>query len=309
MVNRNRLVLCLLFSFIVPCAAKSEVVKTLRTQFDVDVRHDYYIGLLQQALIKGANGREVPLLEQTSFMDQERAAYELNRGKLIDIYWMGTNISREQKLRAIRIPLERGLIGYRSFIIRADQHSDFDAIAHAAASSRLGLLKRKVACQGLGWPDVDIMRAAGLHVITSPGFEELYKRLAAGRCDYFPRGYFEVESELNDRASEYPSLQHYPSLVLHYTFPIYFFVKKDNEALAQWIEQGLEKMIDTGELLAYMKNHPLTSHVFPLNKKSASQVVIDIPNPYLSADTDYSNARYWFQPADFGQVVEQKPNK
>lgn len=287
-----------------PVIAELETVKTLKTQYDHDVRHDYYTGLLRQALIKGANGRKVPKLQELHYMTQGRAAYELNRGELIDVYWMGTNIEREQALRAIKVPLERGLIGYRRFIISADRHAHFDAIANLDASARFNALKKQVACQGHDWPDTDMLRMAGMKVTTSPGFEVLYQQLVARRCDYFPRGYFEADSELKDRAQLYPQLQRYDSLILHYPLPIYFFVKKDNETLAQWIEQGLENMIDSGELLAYMKHHPLTSHVFPLNKTTAQQHVIEIPNPFLSADTDYSNARYWFQSTDFSPAVE-----
>lgn len=232
------------------------------------------------------------MLYETALMEQGRAVYELNRGKLVDVFWMGTSRLREQQLRAIRIPLARGLIGYRSFIIRADRRIDFDAI------SDLDGLKKQVACQGLDWPDVDIMRAAELTVIASPGFESLYQQLVAGRCDYLPRGYYEARAELEKRSLIYPQLELYESLVLHYPFAIYFFVKKDNEFLAQWIERGLEKMIDEGMLLAYMRSHSLTSDVFPLEKINSLARVIHIPNPYLPTDTDYFNSRYWFKPEE-----------
>ncbi len=284
--------LCMLFSAL-PVFADLNVLKIPRPQSEFDVLQDYYTGLLREALIKGADGREVPQLRETALMEQGRAAYELNRGKLVDVFWMGTSILREQQLRAIRIPLARGLIGYRRFIIRADRRIDFDAI------SDLEGLKKQVACQGLDWPDVDILRAAELTVIASPGFESLYQQLAAGRCDYFPRGYYEARAELEKRSLIYPQLEVYNSLVLHYPFAIYFFVKKDNELLAQWIERGLEKMIDDGTLLAYMKNHSLTSDVFPLEKIKNSARTIHISNPYLPADTDYLDPRYWFKPEDF----------
>lgn len=105
----------------IPVAANTPPLKIPKNIYVYDVRHDYYKKLLEKALIRGANGREIPQLQETSFMDQARVIQELNRGNLVDVFWMGTSILREQKLRAIKVPLERGLIGYRRFIIRADQ--------------------------------------------------------------------------------------------------------------------------------------------------------------------------------------------
>lgn len=290
---------CLTFLLLLtlPSLALTPVLKIPKPQADSLAAQDYYAQLLRLALIKGASGRVIPELRETTPMEQGRATYELNRGVLIDVYWMGTTIDREKKLRAIRIPLDRGLIGYRRFIIRADRQGEFDAVKNGSDLSHL------LACQGLDWPDVDIMRAAGLRVIEVAALEGLYQTVVAKRCDYFPRGYYEAAPELAQRTTLYPELMQYQAMVLHYPFAVYFFVRHDNEALAQWIEQGLEKMIDEGEFLAYMNNHSLTRHIFPLSREAAGAHTIHIPNPFLPVDTDYFNARYWFQPADFLPVA------
>ena len=289
----QRFGLALLLLLALPALALPSVLNIPKPQPGSQVAQDYYTQLLRLALVNGAAGRDIPELRETSVMEQGRAIYELNRGASIDVYWMGTSTEREQKLRAIRIPVDRGLIGYRRFIIRADRHREFDAVKSGAD------LKRLLACQGLDWPDVDIMRAAALRVTEVAVLEGLYQQVVAKRCDYFPRGYYEALPELTQRKNSYPELIEHKTLVLHYPFAVYFFVGRDNEELARWIEQGLEKMIEEGEFLAYMKNHPLTSHVFPLNKTLAPRHTIHIPNSFLPADTNYSNSRYWFQPSDF----------
>lgn len=290
--------LLLLMFIAVPIFAVSSIIKIPKPQADSKDAQHYYTELLRQALMKGAAGRAVPELMETSVMEQGRATYELKRGEIIDVYWMGTNIEREQQLRAIRIPLDRGLIGYRRFIIRADRQAEFNTIATSAD------LKRLLGCQGLDWPDVDIMRASALRVTEVAVLEGLYQQVVAKRCDYFPRGLYEAVPELSQRQATYPELIEYQHLVLHYPFAIYFFVRRDNEELAQWIERGLEQMIDSGELLAFIKSHPLTSHVFPLHKNSLPSRTIHIANPFMPGDTDYTNARYWFQPADFSAATE-----
>lgn len=293
----TRFCLSIILVYALSDSAVSSVVNIPKPQPDSRVAQDYYTQLLRQALAKGAAGRDIPELRETSIMEQGRAIRELNRGAMIDVYWMGTSIEREQKLRAIRIPLDRGLIGYRRFIIRTDRQGEFDSVKHGAE------LRHLLACQGLDWPDVDIMRSAGLRVTEVAVLEGLYQQVVARRCDYFPRGYYEAVPELIERTKSYPELTEQKTLILHYPFAVYFFVRPGNEELAQWIERGLEKMIDEGEFLLYMKNHPLTSHVFPLNKTLVNGIILHIPNPLLPNDTNYLNPRYWFQPEEFGYSV------
>lgn len=257
------------------------------------VAQDYFVGMLRRALELGAQGRAVPVIQQVGLMEQKQGLQEMVRGKIIDVYWMGTDQEREEKLRAIRIPLDRGLVGFRRFITRQSMSSVLDGI------DSLGALKSLIACQGKDWPDTAILRAAGLRVIEIANFERMFQQLDLSKCDYFPRGYFEGFSELDVRKQKYPDLILYDSLVLHYPFALYFFVNKKNEDLALWIEHGLEKMIDSGEFLRYMQAHSLTRHVFPLSSTRGMRV-IEIHNPRLPFDTHVKDSRYWFQPEEVG---------
>jgi hypothetical protein len=263
------------------------------------VPQNYFTGLLRKTLIKGADGRPVPVLLEQPVFDQGRATTELIRGRLVDVYWMGTNRQREAELRAIPIPLTRGLVGFRRFVIHKDKKAVFDKVKVLAD------LKGLKACQGLDWPDTKIMRTVGLQVRELVSTEIVYKYLAKGTCDYFPRGHFEIDYELAERASLYPDLMSYDDLVLHYPFAVYFFVSPDNKELGEWIERGLERMIDSGELLAFMKQHPLMEHIFPLARPNLR--IISIPNPEMEGSDYYKNSRYWFQLNDF--LPTKKPGQ
>ncbi len=103
---------------------------------------------------------------------------------------------------------------------------------------------------------------------------------------------------MNKRAGEFPELVAYEPLILHYPFAVYFFVRQDNHALAAWVQEGLEQMIDDGELLAHIQQHPHTRRAFPL-ARLAERRIIHIPNDSLPDSADQFDARYWFQPADF----------
>jgi len=254
---------------------------------------DYYFQLLKKAMETAANGRVIPVFQQAAPMAQGRATYELLRGNLVDVYWMGSDDIRESHLLYIPIPLDRGLLGFRRFIIHRDMVSTFDKVKD------FNDLKKLLACQGRDWPDAKIMRNAGLRVTEANSVENLYQQVVAKRCDYFPRGFLEAELEMNANAKTYPELTYYNELLLHYPFTQYFFVNPKNTALEKWIRDGLEMMIASGEFARYMKEHPYTSGVFFSSELQSVNRLIRIDNAMMSHSTHYKDARYWFQPEDF----------
>lgn len=274
-------------------AAAIEVVYVPQPRSHLDIGHHYHVSLLEKALEHGANGRAIPRIVTSLHMPEARAYHELTKGQKIDVYWFGTDAAKEQTLLAIRIPTSRGLIGYRTFIVHKDLIVQFEQVEN------LTQLRNYTACQGAHWPDVNILKSANLPVVANAMYENIFKRVHAKRCDYFPRPYHDGYNEVRVRNSQYPDLRHYQKIILHYPFAVYFFTPKHKPELAQWIEDGLEKMIDNGELLSHMQNHLLTGHVFPLSVQPGTRYIL-IDNPTLSEDTDWKNTRYWFQPSEFG---------
>ena len=110
-------------------------------------------------------------------MEQDRSLRSLAEGRFVDVTWTMTSTEREASLRPIRIPLLKGLLGYRLFLIRNDDRR-FDSIRTAEE------LAPMQAGQGVGWPDVDILQAGGLSVQTGHDFEGLFGMLERGRFDY-----------------------------------------------------------------------------------------------------------------------------
>jgi len=261
-----------------------------RSEFDIS--HQYYVGLLRLALQKAANGREIPKLSATSIIEQRNSISALTTDKQLEVFWVGTDNTKEQALRPIRIPLERGMMGFRKFTLVRTSKGKFEQVR------TLKDLQKFKACLGRDWPDVKILQNAGLPVVLFDQYEDLFKQVNAGACDYFPRGLHEGKAELSLRAALYPNLVRYQDIMLHYPFAVYFFTSKENEALAKWIEDGLEQLISSGELNTYMQQHPLTRHVFPLLEYQP-KVWIHLANPLMDTTTDVSNRRYWLVPADF----------
>lgn len=76
-----------------------------------EFRSIYALAQLQLALDKAGS----PLrLEPSHYsMEQERALVNLEHNDRLDVAWSMTSIEREQRLLPVRIPLDKGLFGWR----------------------------------------------------------------------------------------------------------------------------------------------------------------------------------------------------
>jgi hypothetical protein len=281
--------LLLLLAFSVEGIA-SQNIKTIPPQSAFDVSHSYFIGLLELVLDKTEKQYGSAELGFTSQMQQGRAFAELEKNATLDVYWAGTSIDRELRLKAVRIPLVKGLLGFRQFIIRENRRKSFSQI------NQLSDLQTMIACQGAHWPDSDVLEDAKLAVMRNPIYENMFKQVEAGRCDYFPRGVHEGKAEVASRSNAYPSLIWYKELALYYPFPMYFFVSPDNPSLHRRLKEGLEIAINDGSFDHFMQKHPITAHLFPLQQWQNIKTIV-IKNQQLPKDTPVHDLRYWFQPS------------
>lgn len=270
----------------------AEDVRIRAPQSEFDASHQYFLKLIELALenthIEGDDASKKQIV-MAPYMVQQRALEELRAGRLIDVYWAGTNIQREETLRAIKIPLAKGLLGFRVFATHKNMRD------RMAKVKTLADLKQLTLCQGAHWPDTDILLASGLFVQPGAVYENMFRQVMGRRCDAFPRGIHEAFSEVQARQDRYPGLELYTDTIIYYPFPMYLFVNKNNEALALRLEQGLEKALDDGSFDAHLRNSAVTSHLFPLSKWIGRDY-IKLSNPFLPQDTPVGNPRYWISP-------------
>lgn len=246
-----------------------------------DLRGVYPIKLLELAISK----LETPydLKASKAPMPQERALKTLRNRDGIDVVWTMTSNERENQLLPIRIPLYKGLIGWRLFLIKADNQVKFNSITNLAGLSQL------IAGQGHDWPDTYIFNESGISVVSSPYYEGLFEMLAKNRFDYFPRSIVEIWGELDVRPELNLVVEKY--ILLRYPTAIYFFVNINDQQLANDIERGLNIAIEDGtfDSLFFEYNNDA------INKASLSQrTIIDLPNPLLPPLTPLNNEALWF---------------
>jgi hypothetical protein len=241
-------------------------------------RWQYALGLIELALKE--SGRDYVLEPTGEEMAQARAARELELGH-IDFIWTGTSAEYEQRFRPVRIPVMRGLDGYRICVIEAGHQTAFSAV------KTLADLQHLTIGQDPGWSDVKVLDAAGFKVVTAP-YDSLFEMVHRGRFDCFLRGAHEATTE----AAKHEGLAVENDLLIVYPFTSFFFVNKDNTQLAADLESGLKKAYADGRFMAYFKNHPAIKAIFE-QMRIDQRRRFDIANPLLTEETRAIPAEYW----------------
>jgi hypothetical protein len=287
----SRAYCCLLLSLSLSLLATAAWAEQIRIPVKVqstglEQPSDYFTTLLVMALEASKGDNEaIDIIFSPREYSQARWVNMLQNDASNSVIWTMTDKEREQLLRPIRVPLFKGLFGYRVLLIRKQEQARFDQIRIVED------LAKMLGGQGAHWPDTPILQANGLRVTTTETTDSLFKMINAKRFDYFPRGISEAWFELLQRNE--PDLAVEKNLLFYYPTAIYFFVNKDNEALALRIEKGLETLIDNGKFDEFFYNHPRVSSGLAQVKQRR---LILLDNPYLPAATPVNNPRYWIAP-------------
>lgn len=205
----------------------------------------------------------------------------------LDVFWSSTNIEFEDKYLPVRIPIYRGLLGYRIAIVSAQNENIF------AGVKSLGDLKKFKAGQGLHWADTEILRHNGIEVVTSNKSVNLFAMLDGGRFDYFPRGIHQPWREI--KANSQYDLIVEPHVLIRYPVPNYLFVNKNNKALWQLLTSELNKMYEDGTYVALFKNNQAMKDAVA-KANIGRRLVLEIDNPTLPPNTPLHVKHYWFDP-------------
>ena len=267
------------------CVLPSIAGETTIRYFPAGPIYEYRWKLLELALAHSPNGGEssrlVPFAEDIT---QNRGIQLLQSGA-IDVIALGTNAERETQMRPIKIDILRGIVGFRIFVIRA------------ADQTRIARMDDKTLRQQLifglnsQWADLPIMRANGFTVETSTSYEPLFGMLSAGRFDAFPRGLNEAAREVEERKKTYPQLAVEQTKALYFPFPVYFWVSRENTALAQRIERGLKLALADGSFRQLFETyHAAEIAALARDKRQ----VIHLASPILPAGAVEPDTRWWW---------------
>ncbi|AWB69255.1 diguanylate cyclase (plasmid) [Saccharobesus litoralis] len=257
---------------------------------NIEIRHNkaespkeaYQLSVLQLALSYDKANQYQYVPTQNTY-SQSKLIKELENQHL-DVIWLGTTQEYEQKFIPIRVPLYKGLLGHRVFIIRDGEQGTFSSVT---SLDDLRLLK---AGQGRYWADTQILSHANIPVITTSKYPNLFYMLEGARFDYFPRGVHEPWAEIN--AHQDLPLTVEQDLLLVYPLPAYLFVHANNPQLAAVITKGLEQALSDGSFDKQFYANPMIKQVLA-NANLGARRVFKINNPNLSEHTPFSDKRLW----------------
>jgi len=252
-----------------------------------DKRLTYYWELLKSALDVTTPKWGAYVLEASPVqMNADRSQMLLVESKTISVIARTTSIEREILMRPIFIPLDKGLTGYRLFLIQKPTQVRLSQVR------TLDDLKAFSIGQSSRWVDTEILRQAGLTVEPGSTYESLFKMLQLGRFDLFSRGINEIGNELKVGKDTNSELAIEQNLMLYYPLPRYYFFSRtaDGERLAQRVEEGLQQLKANGQFdrqYRAFKREVLTGlHL-------SGRRLFRINNPTLSPQTPLARSEYW----------------
>lgn len=259
----------------------------------LDVRYQYHWEILRTALEKTRPKWGPYRMIPSDLMSEKRQAFELKNatGKLTVMY-LSTTPDFEKNLIPIRIPVDRNLGGYCVFLIRGEDRARFASVKSLADLHNFsyGL--------GLGWIDVDILRASGFNVVTGSSYDGLFEMLTQKRFDIFLRAAVEVLDEYDQRRESMPDLRIEDSIVFYYPLPMYFWFPRTPEGrrLAGRAEEGMRMMIADGTYDQVFNKYQRRK-IERLHLKSRR--IFRIANPFVGPETPFADKRLWFDPQTY----------
>jgi len=268
------------------CSAFAGADETQLVYFPVGPIYEYRWKLLELALSHTRAPGEAPfrLLPYAEAATQNRGVLLLQSGA-IDVVALGTNAEREAAMRPIKVDILRGIVGFRVFVIRAADQTRIAGMDEEALRTQLtfGLNSQ--------WADLPILRGNGFAVVTSTRYENLFGMLQGGRFDAFTRGLNEASREVAERRHDFPQLAVEQTKALYFPFPVYFWVRKDNAALAGRIERGLALSLADGSFRRLFESYHADEIAMLARQK---RQVFRIGNPILPAGNVEPDTRWWW---------------
>ena len=180
-------------------------------------------------------------------LSQGRAIASLVDNTLVNFISFSTNIEREKLLLPIMLPLNDGLLGYRTCFIREGTQHQFDAIRSLEDWHQSGL----IIGTGSHWSDTPILESNNIKLRKAISRDLLVEMLIAGRFDCFPRGLDEIPVEAPQYESKGIVIE--KNLLFVYPFRSLYFVSRKDPGLAERIKVGYQRALDNGTWQAHIE--------------------------------------------------------
>lgn len=245
---------------------------------------DYTLQLLS-SLLENAGGRyQASPLGYHPPRGRDFAMMEKREG--IDIMWGSARHDRESRFLPIRIPIFKGLIGWRIPLV---MQSNKDMFASVKTLDELAMFRPG---QHFRWTDTKILKENGIDVFEVNNRASLMDMLISNKFDYFPRAAIEIEPEYESNRDKGVVIDQHVLII--YPTAFYFYVRKEDRILAEEIRKGLETMIANGVM-----DKLFATHFGPaLNRLSVNtRQIFRLRNSQIPNTAPFSRKELWLDPA------------
>jgi hypothetical protein len=280
---RKRLIRALLVATCLVTSMGANAVETLIALDSPKPSEALMLEILKLTIEKSGNRRDYNIEGHELTVTEARLAELLKDGKL-SVMWAGIQAQYEEDLIPIRIPILRGMLGHRIFIIRKGDQHIFDKV------KTLEDLQEIPLGQGRSWGDTAVLKAGGMNVVAPTKFLSLMHMLEGGRFDFFPRAVHEPWVEVQNYKELNLTVEE--SILLIYPYAMYFYVQIGNEKLAKDIEQGFYNAFADGSYDEIFFNHPMIKDALEQSNLKGRKI-FRIPNPNLPRKTPIDKKELW----------------
>lgn len=245
-----------------------------RSASSLDQRYQYTYDLLQLIIqVTQGDFGEASLQVSDAQMSRNRILWSLTHGNSINVIAEASNSQWSNKLIPVKIPIRKGIQGFRLFIIKKDKLPTLQRV------TTLEQLMALSTGSGSQWSTRVAMEQAGFKVIVSNQYENLFGMLSKGRFTTFGRGVNEIFQEVKEFHKHYPELVVEDQIMLKIPLATYYFVSPREPRLAKRIEAGLQKLIENGQFDKLFYQHHCK---YLVQSKLDQRTTFEIDNPFFS---------------------------
>ncbi|MEL4250258.1 hypothetical protein AAEH72_04400 [Shewanella xiamenensis] len=230
---------------ILACIPNSHAVDTFKMnppESENDHRYQYTYDLLTLIIEATNNDFGVASIQiSDDIMSRNRIFRGLLEGKTVNVIAEASNSQWDEQLIPIKIPIRKGIQGFRVFIIKKQN------LPIMANINTLAQLMALDTGSGSQWSSKAAMQNAGFNVIESIQYDNLFNMLSMGRFITFGRGVNEAFQEVEQFKQQYPDLVVDDNILLHIPLATYYYVAPNQPHLATRIQEGLKRIIANGK--------------------------------------------------------------
>ena len=246
-------------------------------------RVKYFVEVLELALSKSDHKYQLQKVA-LPFMNESRSKTNMMEN-LYEVHWLNAQASLDRDLEPVRIPLCKGLSGWRILFIRPDSQQAFSKLRN------VNDLRQYVAGHGNDWPDTARFHSLDIPQKLSGSWKGLFRMLKQHRIDYLSRSALEIYDE--DDAFPDLNLKVESHLVIYYPAAYYFYMRKDNKQLAKDIQVGLERAIADGSFDKVF-NRYFSEKIGRLNMEKRHVIPIALPEDVELIADRKQHPSYWY---------------